>query len=105
MSGFMVAGVMIVLTILVMMARSNIRRWLGYANFVDILFTIIMIYLFHDTFSGIVSASFAGVFMSVMLSVLKASLGYEKLKIVRTNWYKGFYSIQWVSYPGKMSFT
>ncbi len=99
MTGFMVAGIFTVLTVLLMMARSNIRRWLGYANVADISFTVIMIYLFHDTFSGIVSAAFAGVFMSLMLTILKKTLGYERLQAVRTKWYKGFMRLHWVRYP------
>lgn len=86
MTGFMVAGMMTVLTILMVMARTDLLKWLGYANIVDVLFTVLMVYLFHDTFSGVVSASFAGVFMSGMLWVLRRTLGYKKLRIVRNKW-------------------
>lgn len=99
MDAFIVSGFMIVLTMLIMMARSNIRRWLGYANFVDIGFTVIMMYLFHGTFAGIVSASFAGVFMGAMLWVLKGTLGYERLTLVRTKWYRGCVTLKWIYNP------
>ena len=47
----LVAG-MVVLGTLIMMGRLNLKRFLGYPNLVDVLFTILMLYLFHDTFSG-----------------------------------------------------
>jgi hypothetical protein len=83
MLGFMVAGLMTVLTVLMMMARTDLLKWLGYSNIVDVLFTLIMIVLFHDTFSGVVSAAFAGVFMSGMLWILRSTMGYKKLSLVR----------------------
>ena len=96
MLGFMVAGMMTVLAMLLMMARTDMLKWLGYANVVDILATFVMIYLFHDTFAGVVSASFAGVFMSGMLWMLRKTLGYKKLQIVRAGW---MVRLAWVQYP------
>lgn len=96
MAGFMLAGIMMVLTILIMMARMNLRRWLGYANIVDVMFTIVIIALFHDTFSGVVAASFAGVFMSIMLWVLRCSVGCERLKFVKVPLNKGLCRLRWI---------
>lgn len=95
MLGFVVAGMMMVLTILVMMARTNLRRWLGYANIVDVMFTIVIIFLFHDTFSGVVAASFAGVFMSIMLWVLRCSIGCERIALKRVSIAAGVFRIYW----------
>lgn len=97
MTGFMIAGMMIVLTVLVMMARTNLRRWLGYANIVDVMFTIVIIALFHSTFSGVVAASFAGVFMSLMLWILRSSIGCERLSLKRVSWKRGYYAMYWKS--------
>jgi xanthine/uracil permease len=94
MLGFMMAGLMTVVCILMMMARTDLLKWLGYSNVVDVAFTVIMIILFHDTFSGVVSASFAGVFMSGMLWTLRSVLGYKKLRIHRLK-------PVWVYYPAK----
>lgn len=88
------AGVCIVLTIFSMMARTNLRRWLGYNNFVDVTFTILMVLMFHGTFSGLISASIAGVVMSASLYVSKALLGYERLE--RQSMFKW----EWVRHGG-----
>lgn len=79
--GFALAGIATVITCFIMMARSDIRKWLGYSNIVDISFTVGMIYVYHTTFSGVVSASIAGIVMSVSLSLLRKALGYKKLVI------------------------
>lgn len=92
-----VSGFMIVLTMLLMMARMGLLKWLGYTNIVDVAFTIIMILLFHGTFSGIVAASFAGVFMSALLWVLRSSLGCERYELVKTGKYTA--TMKWVRYP------
>lgn len=95
MLGFMMAGLMTVMCILMMMARTDLLKWLGYSNCVDVVFTLIMIVLFHDTFSGVVSAAFAGVFMSSMLWVLRNTLGYKKLRVVRRGY---IIKPEWVYY-------
>lgn len=102
MSGFLVAGMMIVMTCLVMMARTNLRRWLGYANFVDVMFTIVIIWLFHDTFSGVVAASFAGVFMSFMLWALRCSIGCDVLSVKRVRVAEGIIRLYWKHIPAKV---
>lgn len=84
MQGYIISGFMVVLTLLIIMQRTGMRKWLGYSNIVDITFTIVMIYLFHGTFSGVVSAAFAGVIFSFSLSALKAVMGYELL--TRSGW-------------------
>lgn len=99
MLGFMMAGIMTVLCVMMMMARTDMRKWLGYSNAVDVAFTIIMVIMFHDTFSGVVSAACAGVFMSLMLWSFRNTIGYKKLKLRR----KGLVGMElaWVTFPGK----
>jgi NADH:ubiquinone oxidoreductase subunit 2 (subunit N) len=92
MLGFMAAGFMTVLCIFMLMARTDMRKWLGYSNIVDVSFTIIMIAMFHDTFSGVVSAACAGVFMSTGLWTLRKSMGCKKLR-------KQGFKLVWVYCP------
>jgi drug/metabolite transporter superfamily protein YnfA len=95
-SGFLVAGAVTVLAALITFARTDIRCWLGYSNFVDITFTIMLITLFSGSFGGVVAAAFAGMFMSLALTMLRATLGCKKLKFVRGKWYKGGVKLAWV---------
>lgn len=102
-SGFLTVGIVTVLSALITMARMDIRKWLGYSNFVDVVFAVMLVALMHGSFPGIVSAAFAGIVMSVLLWVLRNTLGYKKLKCVRNAWYKGGCKMTWVSYPPKWS--
>lgn len=98
MSGFMIAGAMIVLTMFMMMARTDLLKWLGYANIVDVMFTVIMLILFHNTYGGVVAASFAGVFMSAALWVLRNWLGCKRLHFVHRGY--GVFALEWYYISG-----
>ena len=82
---FMVAVVTVV-AILIMMARMNLKRWLGYPNATDVFVTLSLTVLMHDTFSGMVVAAFASLFLSVMLWILRSSIGAERAAL-RINWW------------------
>jgi len=81
MIGLVLVAFMAVLGLLIMMGRLNLRRFLGYPNIVDITCTIIFAILFAGTFSGMVVAGFASLFLSLMLWVLRASIGAERLAL------------------------
>lgn len=88
MLGYIISGLLVVLCVLSMLARSNLKRWLGYANVVDIAFTLFMIGMFHGTFSGVVAGACAGVWMSVLLQIFRKTIGCERLVWVKgTKWY------------------
>lgn len=96
MTGYLIAGIVIVVAVFFTLCRiAPLRRWLGYATIVDILFTVGMFSLFHDTFSGVMAACFAGLFMAVMLTALRKAIGYERMRIVRNGLQ---FSTVWVSY-------
>ena len=81
MATFILVGAMTVIGVLLMLARLNIKRFLGYPNTVDILFTLLMLWMFAGTFSGMVAAGFASLFMSIILWVLRSTLGAERMAI------------------------
>lgn len=94
MLGFMAAGLMTVMCILMLMARTDMRKWLGYSNWLDVALTVVMIIMFHGSFSGVVSAACAGVFMSCSFWILRQVLGYKRLQ--RRGW-----RLVWATYPPK----
>jgi len=76
---YFTAGVVIVCTVFFTLCRvAPLRRWLGYATIVDVVFTVLMLTMFHATITGLMAATFAGLFMAIMLTVLRKVLGYEK---------------------------
>ena len=84
---------MAVLGLLIMFGRIGLRRFLGYPNVVDISCSILFVILFAGTFSGMVVAGFASLFMSLMLWVLRASIGAERLAWRAVQHKRGF--VRW----------
>lgn len=96
-AGLIVSGFALTLTLFLVMQRTGrLKRFLGYAAVVDIIFTVLIFALFAHTFSGVIAGTFAGLFMAIGLTVLRNTLGYERLQR------KGF-KLVWVEYPAKWS--
>lgn len=89
-----IAGVLMAGTFFAMMGRINMRRFLGYATWVDLFFTIVMFGLFAHTFSGVVAGSVAGLCMALGLTVMRKTMGYERVRLIRVRWYR--YQFRWV---------
>lgn len=86
MFGMVVAGLVLVLSFFTVMARINLLRFLGYSTIVDVFFTVLMFLMFHGSYGGIVAGAFAGLFMALGLTIVRNTLGYERLEFVRTRW-------------------
>lgn len=95
MVAMVISGFVLVLAMLATMARFDLYKFLGYAAAVDIVFTILMFIMFAHTFSGIVAGSFAGLFMTGLLYILRGTLGYKRLER------KGL-KIVWVYHKGTL---
>lgn len=75
-------AICIVLTLYVTISRvAPIRLVLGYATTVDVVFTGGMIYLFHDSVTGLMSATVAGLVLACSLTVSRWLVGYQRLSI------------------------
>lgn len=94
MAGLIVAALVMAVALILMLARLDLRKFLGYSVIVDVAFTILMFMMFMGTFSGIVAGAFSGLFMTLLLYMLKAVLGYKRLER------RGF-KLVWVQYPPK----
>lgn len=66
--------------LLALLLKLNIRRCLGYDAAIDIICTIILISAFQGTVTGMAAAMFAGVFISLVLLIIKMCIGYERIK-------------------------
>ncbi len=99
MLAMLTAGMILTLAMLLTLARLDIRKFLGYAAIVDVLFTALMLEMFAGTFMGVVAGAFAGLCMTGMLYVLKYTMGCKKIKFFRRGLVVG---VHWVVYPGKM---
>lgn len=75
---YFMAGVVIVATVFFTLCRvAPLRRWLGYATIVDVTFTVLMLSMFHATITGLMAATFAGLFMAITLTMLRKLIGYD----------------------------
>ena len=81
MLGMILAGFILTMAMLLTMARLDIRKFLGYASIVDVIFAALMFEMFAGSYGGIVAGAFAGLFMTGMLYVLKSTLGYKRLTL------------------------
>ncbi len=59
------------------------KRVAGYAAIVDIAIFALCIYLFKGTYAGMMTGIFAGIIISVFLKLVRNTIGYEKVKMVR----------------------
>lgn len=74
-----IAGFIAAHTILLLCFKMGIRRVLGYDAVVDILATVLLLWMFQGTYSGMVAGAAGGLIISIELALLKKYLGYEVL--------------------------
>lgn len=73
------------LIILIMKLRSDtIKKLLGFDIYLDLLATAIMLWAFAGTYAGMMAGIIGGLTFSIVLILLKRTLGYKKLKYVHT---------------------
>ena len=95
------AGLVTALGIMFILFRLNIRRIAGYALIVDITLTLGLVWIFQGTYAGMMTGLFAGCVISVMLTMIKRSVGYDRMAFIRV---KGelFPRLIWKHYKGVM---
>lgn len=54
-----------------------LRKVLYFDKWIDLFFTIVVPIMFHGTFSGMVTAVFSGLFLSMYLFIAKSVVGCE----------------------------
>ncbi len=75
---YLLAGFISACAILFLLAKFNIRRVIYYDKWVDILSTLALIFMFAGTFAGMMAGVIGGAVISIVLFVLKKTIGYEK---------------------------
>lgn len=61
----------------------KLRRLLGWGMMLDVSFSLIIFGAFAGTLTGLLIATFAGLFMALTISILRAFGGYEKAYFIR----------------------
>ena len=91
---YLLAGFISACAILFLLAKIGMKRVLNYDIIVDVVSTLALIFMFAGTFAGMMAAILGGAIISIVLFILKKTIGYEKP--IR----KGF-KVRWVNVPPK----
>jgi formate hydrogenlyase subunit 3/multisubunit Na+/H+ antiporter MnhD subunit len=89
---YLIAGIASAIAILFMLAKLNIKKVLCFDILVDIGASVALIIMFAGTFAGMMAAILGGAIISIVLFILKKTIGYEKPKR------EGF-KVRWVNVP------
>lgn len=89
-------GILSAFAVLVVMARMNLKRFMGYPVACDIVVTLLLTLILMGSFSGMVAAIIGGLAFSGLVTLYRRLFGYERL--VRTG-----FKLQWVRYDGLWS--
>ena len=89
---YIFAGICSACGILFLLAKLNIKRVLAFDVFIDIGASLLLLVMFFGTFAGMMAAVLGGSIISIVLYLMKKTIGYQKPK-----WNK--YRFQWVDVP------
>lgn len=81
------------LALFVLMLKIGLRKVLGYDVYVDIGCTLFLLYAFQGTATGMITATLAGLFLSIILYLFKLCIGYERYEEINEQ------ESDWVYYP------
>ena len=76
---FILAAVTVAATLITLARIMDIRKLLGFAVIIDVVFSILMFFIFAGTLGGTLVAVVSGLFMALTLTVARRLIGYDKL--------------------------
>ena len=79
MLGLMLIGMISGAALLLLAFKLGIRKVLGYDIWFDALMSVVLIMSFQGTYAGMVAALAGGMFVSIVLWLMKKTIGYERL--------------------------
>ena len=85
-----ISGVLTALSVFIFLCFLNIRKVAGYHLWFDAVFSIALVLLYAGTFSGMITAFFGGLTLSLLLFFTKIFFGYWR-------WYPRY---GWRFFPG-----
>jgi len=89
------AGVISALSILFLLFKFGIRRVISFDIPIDISTTVLLMFLFAGTFGGMMAAMVGGLFISVVLFAMKATMTREELCVIKTKSFP-YRKLRWV---------
>jgi len=84
------SGVLSAVSVVALLALFDLYKVAGYHLLVDVIFSTVLVIVYAGTFSGMITAFFGGLTLSIFLYLFNRMCGYKKL--TRTGW---VYHIGW----------
>lgn len=72
-------GVLMAISLLIVMARLGLRKFMGYPAVLDFVVVVVLGWLLHGTFGGMTAAITGGLFFSLMITLIRKYYGWSKL--------------------------
>lgn len=79
------AGLVTALGFIFILMRLNLRRVAGYAIIFDLAITLGLMWIFKGTYAGMMTGIFAGCVISAFLTLVRMTIGFERLELIRAN--------------------
>lgn len=74
------SGLIVVISLLFFIGRIiSLRLFFGYATVIDVTFTVLMFIIFEGTLGGALTATVAGLFLSLILTCGRYFIGYTRI--------------------------
>lgn len=77
-------GILSALVVLIVLARMDIKKFMGYPAIMDVLVTVILVIMLHGTYVGMVAAIIGGLVFSGAITIIRKVYGYRLL--TRKGW-------------------
>lgn len=90
------AGLLTACAFLILLYKINLKRVLQYDIAVDVAITFFLMWIFAGTFAGMMAAIIGGLFVSIVLVLLKKTMPRQKLGIIKTDKFP-YRKVGWVT--------
>lgn len=92
----LLAGLLTACAFLILLYKLNLKRVLQYDLLIDVLVTFFLMWIFAGTFAGMMAAIIGGLFVSIVLVLLKKTMPRQKLGVIKTKSFP-YRKIGWVT--------
>lgn len=79
-------GVLSAVALIIIMARIDIKKFMGYPVIVDIAGSILFAFIFAGTLTGMMVAVVAALTLSAVIWVVRLVMGFERFSFKRKQW-------------------
>lgn len=79
-------GILSAFTILIVLYRINLKKFMGYPAILDGVIVFVLAFLLHGTLGGVTAAIVGGLFFSMAITVIRKYHGYARYSFRQRRW-------------------